>query len=264
MPDGLITGYYEPIIKGSRTRERDSQVALYKRPVDLQRNGTSTPYHSRAEIENTAVLAGQELIWVDDAVEAFFLQIQGSGRVELRNPAATIRVGYSDNNGHPYKAIGQVLLEKGALKFSEISAESIKKWLRENPLDAKAVMQANPRFIFFAELPEGRKDLGPVGALAVPLTPNRSVASDPKAVPLGTLLYLDTSLPTSGQLLQKVVISQDVGAAISGAVRADYFFGTGSEAERNASAMKQTGRLWILWPMGATPPNLMPATNEIR
>jgi membrane-bound lytic murein transglycosylase A len=276
-PDGLITGYYEPIITGSRIRDRESQVALYKRPADLVRNRAAAPtenstptlYYSRAEIENFSLLAGQELIWVDDAVDAFFLQIQGSGRVELREPngtatvssTSTIRVGYADHNGHPYKAIGQVLIEKGVFKLSEISAEGIKKWLRDNPLEAKSVMQTNPRFIFFTELPEGRKDLGPVGALAVPLTKERSIASDPKVVPLGTLVFLDTSVPANGQPLQKVVISQDVGAAISGAVRADYFWGTGSQAERSASAMKQPGRLWILWPIGSVPPNFGPALN---
>jgi membrane-bound lytic murein transglycosylase A len=283
-PDGLITGYYEPIITGSRVRERESQVALYKRPADLLRNraaalaatgaaptetGISPLYYSRADIENFSLLAGQELIWVDDAVDAFFLQIQGSGRVELREPSGTatvssasiIRVGYADHNGHPYKAIGQVLIEKGVFKLSEISAEGIKKWLRDNPLEAKSVMQTNPRFIFFTELPEGRKDLGPVGALAVPLTKERSIASDPKVVPLGTLIFLDTSVPANGQPLQKVVISQDVGAAISGAVRADYFWGTGPEAERSASAMKQPGRLWMLWPIGSAPPNYGPALN---
>ncbi len=282
--DGLITGYYEPIISGSRVRERESQVALYKRPVDLLRNrtaaqagtgtaatenGISTLYYSRAEIENFSLLAGQELIWVDDAVDAFFLQIQGSGRVELRelngtatvSSTSTIRVGYADHNGHPYKAIGQVLIEKGVFKQSEISAEGIKKWLRDNPLEAKSVMQTNPRFIFFTELPEGRKDVGPVGALAVPLTKERSIASDPKVVPLGTLVFLDTSIPGNGQPLQKVVISQDVGAAISGAVRADYFWGTGPQAERSASAMKQPGRLWMLWPTGSLPPNFGPALN---
>jgi membrane-bound lytic murein transglycosylase A len=256
--EGLITGYYEPIITGSRVREHNLQVPLYKKPSDLQRSrSASSVYYSRAEIENTGILAGEELIWVDDPVDAFFLQIQGSGRVELRERtqiATTIRVGYADNNGHPYKAIGQVLIERGALKLAEINAESIKKWLRENQDDAKTVMQSNPRFIFFTELPEGRKDLGPMGALAVPLTQERSIASDPKTIPLGTLLFLDTSHPVSGQPLQKVVISQDVGAAISGAVRADYFWGTGLEAERSASAMKQSGRLWILWPLDLLPP----------
>jgi membrane-bound lytic murein transglycosylase A len=209
------------------------------------------PYFTRAEIQNNNVLAGQELIYLDDAIEAFFLEVQGSGRVRLREPdgkTTQIRVGFADHNGHPYKAIGQVLIDLNAFTRDDISAEKIKQWLRDNPEQSRQVMQTNQRFIFFSELPEGNPELGPKGSLAVPLTSGRSIASDPKAVPPGSLLFLSTTLPLDGKVLNRVVISQDTGAAIAGQVRADYFFGFGEEAGNQASAMKQPGRLWLLLP----------------
>jgi membrane-bound lytic murein transglycosylase A len=273
---GLITGYYEPLLTGSRIRENAQQTALYRRPSDLLRldpatsqastrlraravGNTLLPYFSRADIQNADVLKGQELFYVDDAVEAFFLEIQGSGRVLLREPKGevkTVRVGFADHNGHPYKAIGQVLIENKALTREQMSAEKIKQWLRDNltnngtaPSQATQVMQSNERFIFFAELTEGNPNLGPKGALAVPLTPERSIATDPKAVPLGSLVFVATTLPNQGGSINRFVVSQDIGAAITGQVRADFFFGFGDSAGKKASEMKQAGQLWILQPV---------------
>ena len=209
------------------------------------------PYATRAEIQNNGLLKGQELMWLDDPIDAFFLEVQGSGRVQLRSDSGTTtaRIGFADHNGQPYKAIGRVLIERGALKPEETNAESIKAWLRANPVEAKLIMQANPRYIFFRELSGISADKGPLGSLSVPLTAQRSIATDPKVVPTGSLMYIDTTMPDNAQrALQRVVISQDVGAAITGEVRADFFWGFGVDAERRASLMKQQGRLWVLRP----------------
>jgi membrane-bound lytic murein transglycosylase A len=265
---GLITGYYEPLLNGSRVRENASQTPVYKRPTDLLRvdpataqpsssyrarqiDGQLRPYLSRAEIQNSDALKGQELLYLDDGVEAFFLEVQGSGRVQLREPngqISTVRLGFADHNGLTYKAIGRVLIENKALTREEISAERIKQWLRDNPSQSRQVMQTNERFIFFTELPEGNSALGPKGALAVPLTSERSIATDPKFAALGSLMYVSTTTPHDGKTLNRVVISQDIGAAISGEVRADFFFGFGDAAGQKASAMKQAGQLWLLLP----------------
>jgi len=252
---GLITGYHEPLLTGSLQRERPGQVPLYRRPPDIESAGAARyrlvdgrriPYPARSEIEKSGMLAGRELVWLDDPVEAFFLQIQGSGRVQLRD-GSTLRVGFADHNGHPYRAIGAELIARGALARSEVDAPAIKAWLRANPDQARAVMHSNPRYIFFRELP-APADAGPPGSLAVPLTPMRSVATDPGFVPAGALLYLETRYPDDGRPLARTVLSQDRGAAIVGGVRADIFFGAGSEAERLAGLMKEPGRIWLLWP----------------
>jgi membrane-bound lytic murein transglycosylase A len=274
-PQGLITGYYEPLVEGSRSRENDSQVPIYRKPADMLRvevterdTDASTPpqsrgrlagdrvlpYFTRLEIESALPLAGQELFWIDDAVDAYFLQIQGSGRVKLRD-GTIVRVGYADHNGHPYRAIGRVLVDRGALAPDDANAESIKRWLRANRQAGLGVMRENPRFVFFRELAASRADLGPPGSLSVALTPMRSIASDPRVVPPGSLAYLDTSHPSTGGPIQRIVVSQDTGAAITGAVRADLFWGFGEDAERNAGLMRQRGRLWLLWPADSTPPS---------
>jgi membrane-bound lytic murein transglycosylase A len=267
--DGLITGYYEPVVTGSRLRENAMQAPLYKRPADLIRatsgaaeigktndrarmvNGEPLPYYSRAEIESKGVLAGLELVFLDDPVDAFFLQIQGSGRVLLREPNSaqkTIRVGFADHNGFAYKAIGAVLRQRNAMSAEQINAESIKQWLRSNPSQATEVMQTNQRFIFFTELAEGNRSLGPIGALGVPLTAERSIATDPNMIALGSLVFMSTTDPETSLAINKVMVSQDIGAAIRGEVRADFFWGLGAQAESKASAMKQPGKLWLLQP----------------
>jgi len=272
---GLLTGYYEPVVSGSRVRERAAQVPLYRPPRDLVRGADGSrmqarpgdsaatgaapsqralaPYPTRAEIEAGRLLEGQELVWLDDPVDAFFVQVQGSGRVRLRDGSA-MRVGFADHNGQPYFPIGRELVARGALPAGAVDADAIKDWLRAHPEEATAVMRTNRRYVFFRELPGG--DDGPPGSLGVALTPMRSVATDPAYVPPGALLFIDSTRPDDGAPLRQVVVSQDRGAAITGAARADLFWGSGDEAGRLAGLAKQPMRMWLLWPKGSPRPAL--------
>lgn len=257
--EGLVTGYYEPILTGSLVREHDRQVPVYGRPPDLLRldgdrrarmvDGRQTAYYTRAEIETGQILRGQELLWIDDPVEAFFLQVQGSGRVRLRD-GRMMRVAFVDTNGHAYVPIGRVMRERGLLPADGVNAPAIKAWLRANPQAAAEIMQANPRYVFFRLLPDSQPERGPTGSLNVPLTPMRSIASDPRIIPPGALVYLSTRHPGTGGALDRVVVSQDTGAAIVGPIRADLFWGNGAQAELNAGLMQSPGRFWLLWPKG--------------
>jgi len=263
---GLITGYYEPFLRGSRQRGGANQTPLYKVPDDLitvdlgsvyptlkgmrlrgRLSGkTVVPYGSRAEIER-ARIPGKELVWVDDPVEAFFLEVQGSGRVQL-DDGETVRVAYADQNGHPYKAIGRWLVEQGELTAGEASAQGIKAWIAAHPERRQELFNVNPSYIFFREERLPDPNVGPKGALGVPLTPTRSVAIDPSFLPLGAPIFLSTTAPASDTPLQRLVMGQDTGGAIRGAVRADFFFGFGGQAPDNAGRMKQRGQLWVLLP----------------
>lgn len=270
-PEGLFTGYYEPFLQGSRTRREPYTVPLYGRPPDLvmvdlgrfrddwkgQRiagrveEGSLVPFADRTEIEAGA-LEGRdlELVWVDSAVDAFFLQIQGSGRVRLAE-GGEVRLGYAAQNGRPYTAIGRTLIERGALKREEVSMQSIRRWLEENPGEAAEVMATNPSYVFFQELSGD----GPLGAEGVALTPGRSLAVDRKFLPLGVPLWLDGSSPSPREgeperPLRRLLIAQDTGGAIRGPVRGDVFWGHGDEAAEIAGRMKHSGRLWALVPKG--------------
>lgn len=273
--DGLITGYYEPLLKGSRKPSGRYRYPLYATPdellvVDLGevypelknmrlrgrlQGRKVVPYYSRAEIENgmgkaAASLQGRELVWVEDAVELFFLQIQGSGRVELEN-GEIMRAGYAEQNGHPYKSIGRLLVERGELALEKASMQGIKAWGQKNPDKLNELLQQNPSYVFFRELPA---DLpGPLGALGVPLTAGRSLAVDPRAIPQGAPVFLATTWPDSGRQLQRLMVAQDTGGAIKGGVRADFFWGFGPEAGNQAGKMKQSGKMWVLMPNGYTP-----------
>ncbi|MBP8308488.1 MAG: MltA domain-containing protein [Burkholderiaceae bacterium] len=251
---GLITGYYEPELTGSRLRESTGQVPLLPRPpIDAPR--ARMP---RAQIEAQAAGDAQALAWIDDPVEAYFLQVQGSGRVRLRD-GSVMRVGYAGDNGHPYRAIGRDLIERGALTSASLSARAIADWLRANPVEGRELMHSNPRYVFFREVDApstgagvgGRAEVagasGPIGSLGVPLTALRSVAVDPRVVPLGSLLWLEVADPRGG-MLRRLVLAQDTGAAIVGSPRADLFWGTGALAGDSAGLMKSTGRLWWLRP----------------
>lgn len=273
---GLLTGYYEPVLEGSRSREHDGQAPLYRPPLDLVRGpdgsrmrapastgaapstaaaaspGALQPYPARAEIEAGRLLEGRELVWLDDPVEAFFLQVQGSGRVRLRD-GSTMRVGFADHNGQPYYPIGRELVARGALAPEAVDADAIKAWLRAHPGEAGEVMRRNRRYVFFRELPGGED--GPPGSLGVALTPMRSVATDPAQVPPGALLFIDSTHPDDGAPLQRAVLSQDRGAAITGAARADLFWGSGDAAGRLAGRTKQPLRMWLLWPKGLISPS---------
>ena len=276
---GLVTGYYEPLLKGSRVRRGSYQVPLYSPPDDLLiidlaavnpdlRNmrlrgrlegRRVVPYYSRADIERgVAPVAGKELVWVEDAVEAFFLQIQGSGRVQL-DTGEMARLGYSDQNGHPYISVGRVLIDRGDLQPNEASMQGIQAWGRSHPERLPEILDQNPSYVFFRELPP-RADPreGPPGAIGVPLVPMRSVAVDPRFITLGAPVFLATTWPARDERLERLVFAQDTGGAIRGPVRADFFWGFGAEAGQEAGRMRQSGRLWMLWPKGATP---QPAGN---
>jgi membrane-bound lytic murein transglycosylase A len=263
---GLITGYYEPFLRGARKRGGANQTPLYKVPDDLitvdlvsvypslkgmrlrgRLSGkTVVPYGSRAEIER-ARIPGKELVWVDDPVEAFFLEVQGSGRVQL-DDGETVRIAYADQNGHPYKAIGRWLVEQGELTSGEATAQGIKAWIAAHPERRQELFNVNPSYIFFREERLPDPNVGPKGALGVPLTPTRSVAVDPSFLPLGAPIYLATTEPGGTTPLLRLVMGQDTGGAIRGAVRADFFFGFGGQAPDNAGRMKQRGQLWVLLP----------------
>ncbi|WP_081885065.1 murein transglycosylase A [Paraburkholderia kururiensis] len=247
--DGLVTGYYEPLLRGSRTRHGVYQTALYRWPASL-RPGAALP--SRAQLERSGILNGNELVWVDDPIEAFFLQVQGSGRIVMED-GSVMRVGYGGTNNQPYKSIGRWLLDRGEITPAQATMQGIKAWARANPSRVDALLDTNPRFVFFREMPssqgmaQGGAD-GPVGALGVPLTPERSIAVDPSSIPLGTPVFLQTTRPMTNAPLNRLVFAQDTGTAIKGGVRADYFWGLGDEAGDLAGRMKQTGRMWLLFP----------------
>jgi membrane-bound lytic murein transglycosylase A len=264
---GLITGYYEPMLHGTRKRGGAYQTPLYKVPDDLlsidlasvypnlkgmvlrgRLSGRKVvPYGTRAEIER-ANLPGKELVWVNDPVEAFFLEVQGSGRVKLDDSGETVRVAYADQNGHPYKAIGRWLVEQGELTVEQATAQGIKAWIAAHPERRQELFNVNPSYIFFKEERLPDPDVGPKGALGVPLTPTRSVAIDPKFLPLGAPIFLATTEPDGDTPMRRLVMGQDTGGAIRGAVRADFFFGFGDGAADNAGRMKQRGAIWVLMP----------------
>jgi len=268
---GLVTGYYEPLLRGSRTRSKGFEQPVRGVPEDLLTIDLSAifpelkdkrvrgrlegnkvvPYWSRAEIAARGdKLPSRTLLYVDDAVELFFLQVQGSGRVSL--PDGTMaRLNYADQNGYPYQSIGRVLVDRGELKLEEASMQGIQAWARANPGRLEELLNANPSYVFFREVPNSKD--GPVGALGVPLTAERSIAIDPRSVPLGAPVFLATTRPNSNKPLNRLVLAQDTGGAIKGAVRADFFWGFGKEAGEQAGRMKQSGRMWLLLPPEAVP-----------
>jgi membrane-bound lytic murein transglycosylase A len=275
---GRVTGYYEPLLKGSRVRSDRYRYPLYAPPDDLltvelgeifpelkservrgRLDGKRVvPYWSRAEIDaGQAKLSGRELIWVDDPIEAFFVHIQGSARVELADRSA-VRIGYADQNGHPYRSIGRVLVERGELTLDKASMQGIKAWARQHRDKLPALLGENSSYVFFREIAADSDHGidGPIGALGVPLAAGRAIAVDPRFLPLGAPLFLATTDPLSNAHLQRLVLAQDTGGAIRGALRADFFWGLGDDAGRNAGRMNQTVRMWLLWPKDAAPPSV--------
>jgi membrane-bound lytic murein transglycosylase A len=267
---GLMTGYYEPLLQGMRKRGGRYQTALHRVPPDMllvdlssvypelkalrlrgrQVGAKVIPYYTRAELSKSQVLTGKELVWVDDPVDAFFLQVQGSGRVHLNDSNETVRLVYADQNGYPYKSIGRYLVDKGELRLDQASAQGIKGWLAANPGRQQELLNVNPSYVFFREEKLADAAVGPKGSLGVPLTSQRSIAVDPQAIPLGAPVFLSSTLPNSDATLQKLVMAQDTGGAIRGAVRADYFWGFGDDAGEQAGRMKQRLQMWVLLPKG--------------
>ncbi len=271
--DGLVTGYYEPLIRGSRTRSERYPWPLHAPPEDMLTielgdlypelksmrlrgrlvGNKVLPYWSREQLaERGAQTPARTLLWAEDAIDLFFLQVQGSGRVQLPD-GQTVRVGYADQNGHPYQSIGRWLVAKGELKLDQASMDGIKRWAASNPHRLAELLNANPSYVFFREMPASAG--GPVGALGVSLSAGRSIAVDPRYVPLGAPVFLATTYPLSSRPLNRLVLAQDTGSAIKGGVRADFFWGFGAEAGREAGRMRQQGRMWVLLPKGMAPPS---------
>lgn len=190
-------------------------------------------------------IKGREFIYIDDIIDVFFLQIQGSGLVQLEN-GEQIHVGYADQNGQTYNSVGRLLIERGELTASNASMQGIKNWARNNPNKLRELLNSNPSYVFFRELPAGLP--GPLGALGVPILPEKSVAVDAKFVPLGAPVFLSTTEPNSAKPLKRMMMAQDTGGAIKGGVRADFFWGAGFDAGAKAGAMKQAGKIWVLLP----------------
>ena len=281
---GLVTGYYEPLLDGSRTQSAQYAAPLYAPPDDLlivdladlypdlkgkrvrgRLDGRHVvPYWPRADIDaGRAATNGKALVYVTDPVDAFFLQIQGSGRVAL-DDGSVIRVGYADQNGQPFRSVARVLIDRGELTLDEASMQGIRAWGRAHPDQLPALLDENPSYVFFREVPpppQGSLEAaidGPIGSLGVPLAAGRAIAVDPRAIPLGAPVFLATTEPLSDTPLQRLVMAQDTGGAIRGPVRADFFWGFGDEAGQLAGRMRQQGAEWLLWPKGAALPGGSP------
>ena len=270
--EGLITGYYQPVLKGSRTKTKKYKIPLYTTPYDLITVDLSEvypdlkykrlrgriegdkliPYFTREEIAKKEYpLQGNELLWVENPVESFFLEIQGSGLIKFED-GSTTQVGYSNQNGHPYRSMGLALIKKGELKRNKVSMQSIKSWAKRNKRKLQKFLNANPSTVFFRELPSGLP--GPIGSLGVPISSQRSVAVDRKFIPLGAPIFLSTTEPNSDIPLNKLMMAQDTGGAINGGVRADFYWGQGKIAGSKAGAMKQSGEIWVMLPKKFTFP----------
>lgn len=242
-PPALFTGYFEPELNGSKTRTSRFAWPIYRRPPEL-RDGMA--WHDRATIER-GILRGRglEIAWIDDPVDVFFLQIQGSGRIKLPD-GSVIRVGYAGRNGHPYRSLGNDLVARGLLRADQVSAEEIRAFVRRRPDMAESLLNVNPSYVFFRRLDDLPPEAGPIGAMGRSITAQRSVAIDPAFVPLGTPVWLEKA---GRDPMQRLMIAQDTGGAIKGAQRADIFFGTGPDAGLAAGAIRDGGRMLLLVPI---------------
>jgi membrane-bound lytic murein transglycosylase A len=246
---GLLTAYYEPVFDAQRVAGNGFNTPLYAPPTGL---ASGRPWFSRQDIESLpaaqTALRGREIAWLADPVDALILHIQGSGRLRITEPdgsVRTVRLSFAASNEQPYQSVGRWLLDKGETR--DASWPGIKAWLQRNPQRQQELLWTNPRYVFFKELPLGADpSLGPRGAQGLPLIAGRSVAIDPLSMPYGTPLWLVSPGPTLA--LSRLVLAQDTGSAIVGAVRADFFMGTGREAGEVAGRLKQSLRLWALWP----------------
>jgi membrane-bound lytic murein transglycosylase A len=249
---GLITGYYEPSFEARRAPGGAFRVPLYSPPADL---AARQPYWTRQQLDTSraarASLNGREIAYVADPLDALVLHIQGSGRLRVTERDGRVRVvrlAYAGNNGQPYQSVGRWLIDRGELPAGQASWPAIRDWARRHPGRVQELIWANPRYVFFREEPLVDPSVGPRGAQGVPLTPGRSIAVDPRSVPYGTPAWIDTTEPLSNAPLRRLVLAQDTGSAIVGAVRADYFWGWEERAAEQAGRMKQPLRLWVLWP----------------
>ena len=277
-PNGLITGYYEPVYPGSLTQTAKANIPVYGVPDDMiivsldsiypelkgkrlrgrLEGRVLKPYDDAAAIETKGVKA-PVIAWLTDPMNLQFLQIQGSGRIRL-DDGRQVRIGYADQNGHPYRPIGRWLVEQGELKKEDVTMGTISAWAKANPHRIPELLGSNPSYVFFNRNPDSNE--GPRGSLNVPLTAGYSVAVDRKVIPLGSLLWLSTTRP-DGSVLNRPVAAQDTGGAITGEVRADLFWGTGEAAGQLAGDMKQQGQIWMLWPKGMALPSVPQVANAV-
>jgi membrane-bound lytic murein transglycosylase A len=268
--EGLMTGYYEPILRGSRKRVGPFNHPLHAPPDDLISVDLASvvpeaanlrlrgriegkkivPYFTRSEIEQQqGKFAARTLLWIDDPIELFFLHVQGSGRIDLGG-GEMVRVGFADQNGHPYRSIGRYLVDRGELKLEQASMQGIQGWARANRGRINELLGHNPSYVFFREVSTSDLplELGARGALGAPLSPGRSIAIDPRFITLGAPVFLATAHPSTGGAIEQLMVAQDTGGAIRGAVRADYYWGFGSAAGQEAGRMRSQGRMWMLLP----------------
>ncbi len=268
---GTVTGYYEPLLRGSRTPTAEFRYPIYAAPQDMVTIDLSEvypdlkhrrlrgrmvgnkviPYYERDAIDSQSnPLKGLEIAYVDNAIELFFLQIQGSGQIQLPD-GSRIRLGYADQNGHPFRSLGGLLIRRGEIRAERASMQGIKAWAERNPTKVQTFMNANPSYVFFKEI--SSDGTGPIGTLGVPLTSERSIAVDARVIPLGVPVFLSTTFPGTKLPLNRLMVAQDTGGAIAGGVRVDFYWGFGDEAGAKAGRMKQKGMKWVLLPTGYSP-----------
>jgi len=240
----LFTGYFEPELSGSLFRTSTYKYPIYKMPKEARQTNL---WYPRRDIVNGDVMTGKglEIAWVDDPVELFFLQIQGSGRIRLSD-GKYIRVGYGGSNGHSYRSVGKELVRRGTFKAHQVSADVIKSWVRRNPDEGAELLMVNPSYVFFREVNDVPAHRGPLGAMNRSVTKLRSVAIDPSITPLGAPVWIEKN---GSDPLRRLMIAQDTGSAIKGAQRADIFFGTGDAAGRTAGRLRDPGRMIVLLPI---------------
>lgn len=266
LETGLMTGYYEPALKGSRYKTARYKVPLLAAPADLittkvagknslkqkLKNGVLQAYDTREEIMKRRDLERYALCWVEDPVEAFFLQIQGSGRI-LFEDGTSMRLGFADTNGHPYRAIGQWLIKETRIPASQMNMERIKTWAKENPARVNEMLSYNKRYVFFSERAVTNKEEGPIGSQGVALTGKASVAIDKNYWTLGLPFIVSASQMNPPLNFTRPVIAQDTGSAICGALRFDFFWGYGDVAAQKAGAQKSSVSAWVLFPKEKMP-----------
>jgi len=267
---GLITGYYEPVYHGSLEKNAENSIPVLGVPDDLITVQLDSVYpelkgkrlrgrldgHVLRPYDDAQTIAkhgakAPALAWLSDPMDLQFLQIQGSGRIQL-DSGRQLRIGYADQNGYPYKPVGRWLVEQGELKQEEVSMGKIRDWAESHPQRVDQLLASNPSYVFFSVRPDSNE--APRGSLNIPLTPGYSVAIDRRVIPLGSLLWLSTTRPDGSPVIRPVA-AQDTGGAINGEVRADLFWGTGDAAGELAGNMKQAGQIWLLWPKGAALPD---------
>jgi len=267
---GLITGYYEPLLYGSRKKTKRFRYPVFGVPDDLlivdlsklypqlkgmrlrgrMKGRKIIPYYDRADIDGKHAPKGKAILWVDDQIGLFFLQVQGSGRVQLPD-GSIVRLGYADQNGYPYASIGKKLVEMGELTLAQASLQSIRQWGMDHPKRLSELLNTNRSYVFFRQMPNSTQSA--VGAMGIPLTAGYSMAVDRRTIPLGMPVFLSTTWPNTDKPLNRLMLAQDTGGAIKGVIRGDFFWGFGDEAGKQAGSMKQKGRMWVLFPKGMNP-----------